>query len=241
MEQISVKQFSPGSEDSILYYHCVGYLDWIEDEWRSPKDLIKRTLTGIPKSKRTEWVARFAEELLMSYISVLEILNAGEQESDYLELSELLAINRTASFWPLLIKIWPKDTTPDKRDFKKCCRLCEIFGFKGYAIAGIRADTGTSKIRTWTNEFGGNFEQLFQNLYSLSLSWDIPQRFITNIQSPYLYNFNKADVRYFTGNMKILFGVKRVSTNHCCRRNPYFKGYEEKFNIEHIEAHSSDP
>lgn len=240
IEQIGTKHFKPESEDSILSYHCVGYLDWVENEWRSPKDLIKKELTGIPKKQRTEWVAKFSEELLMSYLSVLEILTAVEEEADYTELIELLAISRMASFWPLLIKIWPMDKTADKRHFRKCCRLCEVFGFKGYAIAGVRSDTGNSQIRTAAKNFTGDFEVLAQQIYQLANGWGIPDRFVISLQSPYFYNFNKADVRYFywkyenhlrnqTGQHQPLLSWKSL----------FLKDTKKKFNIEHIEPQNS--
>jgi hypothetical protein len=240
IEQISTNNFKPGTEDSILSYHCIGYLQWREDDWRNPKDLIKRELTSIPKNKKNEWVARFSEELLQSFLTVQEILTASNNDTEYLELGELLALNRMAAFWPLLIKIWPKDTTRGKQNVRKCCRLCELFCFKGYAIAGIRSDTGTSKIRSWTKNFSGDFEDLFQKLFLLSQWWDIPERFITNLQSPYFYNFNNADIRYFywkyenflrnqTGQHQPLLSWKSL----------FLKDTKKKFSIEHIESQNT--
>jgi len=231
IESLSRFEQSP-DEDSILSYHCAGFVDWKYEEWRDPKNLVKATLAKVSHDKKPDWVLDFSNQLLQSYQSVLAMLEA----LDYMqELSELVVLDRMASFWPLLIKIWRYDMQDTKSQFVLCCRLMEIFAFKGYAIAGVRADTGASHLRRWAREFCGDFSWLSNNLTNLSLWWDIPVRFTQNINSPYFYNFSKADVKYILWKYENNLRSKHAQHQPLLTWRDFLcKDPKKKFSVEHI-------
>lgn len=52
------------------------------------------------------------------------------------QMRDVLASNRPANFYPLLIKTWQLDENDEKNDFNKVARLAEIYAFR---VLGIRA------------------------------------------------------------------------------------------------------
>lgn len=182
-------------EDAILSYHCVSHLWWTSDEWRAPKDLIKKTVRGLDAATNvTDWVLRFVSELLETFTTVQHIL---AKRDEYQELSELILLDRMASFWPMVIKAHRLDDSSDKRQFRLSCRLMEVYAMRGYGISNLRADAGFTSLYVRARDLKkGEFTNLFDFLHGISHWYDIQNRFETGLDRQGIYRTNRRDVQY---------------------------------------------
>ena len=182
----------PG-EDSILSYHSVGALDWKEDEWRQPKELVKRTIKSMSPEDTKNWVLRFVSDLQETYKAFTTIFKKLDEFS---ELAELLIVDRMATFWPLIIKCHKSDKSEHKKDFRKALRLMEVYAVRGYGLSNIRSDAGLSSLYRKTREFSGDFDELNTYLHSMSYWYDLENRFCDGIDRAGFYRSNRRDAQY---------------------------------------------
>jgi len=182
-------------EDAILSYHCVSHLWWTDDEWRAPKDLIKKTVRSLDAATNvTSWVLRFASELLETFSSVQQVL---ANRDTYEELAELMLLDRMASFWPLIIKTYRLDSSPNKDQFRIACRLMEVFAMRGYGISNLRADAGLPSLYLRARDLrSGEFTELFDFLHGMCHRFDIQNRFNAALNWRAIYHSNRRDVQY---------------------------------------------
>jgi hypothetical protein len=183
------------SEDAILSYHCVSYLRWSANEWRTPKDHIKQTVRSLTATTNiTEWVLQLVSNILETFSTVQQVLN---RRDDYSELAELMLLDRMASFWPLVIKTHRLDASPRMNDFRLACRLMEVYAMRGYGISNLRADAGLTSLYTRARDFGGGgFVDLFNFLHGICHWYDIQNRFESGLDRQYIYRSNRRDVQY---------------------------------------------
>lgn len=184
---------SAPDEDSLLAYHCAAYLPWRGDEWRRPKELVKRLVRDLPGGATVaDWVVDFSAGLRASFAAVLDALNARDC---HVPFAELTIFGNLASFWPLILKTYRSDRSPEKLSFCLACRLMEVFAVRGYGFS-IRADAGQSSFYGYARDFAGIFDALFHLLHGASSWYDIPSRFATTLDRPLLYHTNKSATRY---------------------------------------------
>lgn len=182
------------SEDAILSYHCVSYLRWTSSEWRAPKDLIKQTVRRLDdQTNVTDWVLNLTSDLRESFLAVQSVLQARDK---FPEVAELMLLDRMASFWPLAIKAYRADTTPQKSDFRLSCRLMEVYALRGYGLSNLRSDAGLNSIYTRSRDFQGDFTALHGFLHGISHWYDVQNRFVSGLQRRNLYRSNRKDVQY---------------------------------------------
>ena len=182
----------PG-EDSILSYHCVGALDWNNDDWRRPKDLIKATMKVIATHNIHDWVLNFVAELEETY-RIFTIL--FDNLDDFPELVDLIMVDRMASFWPMIIKCYKMDKAGNKKDFRLAIKLMEVYALRGYGLSNLRSDAGLSPLYRKTKEFTGDFQNLHTYLHSMSFWYDLENRFREGIDRASFYLSNRRDAQY---------------------------------------------
>ena len=181
------------SEDAILAYHAVSWLNWSGDEWRNPKALIKKNLAGKSEKAVTDWILRFVAELHESYKSTLSMLSKLDNHA---ALAELFVLDRMAIFWPLVLKTYQKDKSANLSNFHLACRLMEVYAMRGFGLSNLRADAGLSSLYLKAKEFDQNFEALFSHLHAMCYWYDIEERFLAGLDRPNIYKSNKRDIRY---------------------------------------------
>ena len=102
-------------EDAILSYHAVASLQWSVDEWRHPKGLVRKLIKRMSDSIDIQkWILKFVGDLNETYQLLSTI---SEKVDQYRAFTELLIIDRMATFWPLIIKGYRLDDSSDKRNF----------------------------------------------------------------------------------------------------------------------------
>jgi len=227
---------SAPDEDSLLAYHCAAYLPWRGEEWRKPKDLVKRIIRDMPSSAAVvDWVVSFAADLRASFATALEALDSRDKLTP---LAHLTIFGNLASFWPLLLKAYRSDKSPNKVSFCLACRLMEIFAVRGYGFS-VRSDAGMSSFYNYARDFSGDFNALCNYLHSASATWyDIQNRFSTAIDRPSLYKTHRAATRYILWRYEnALRSIKGQAAQPLAWRE-YLRPADDRtrLSIEHIAA-----
>lgn len=224
----------PG-EDSILSYHSVGALNWQDDEWRRPKELVKRTVKGVSSENIQNWVLSFVADLQETYRTFTLLFSKLDE---YTELVELLIVDRMASFWPLIIKCYKLDKSDTKKDFRLALRLMEVYAVRGYGLSNIRGDAGLSSLHRKAREFSGNFQDLHTYLHSMSYWYDLENRHRDGIDRAGFYRSNRRDGQYilwkYENHLRSQPGKKQEHLSWKQYLQP--KDDASKLSLEHIAA-----
>jgi len=223
------------NEDSILSYHAVSYLNWHSDEWRHPKELIKRIIQNMKPELIQDWVITFVSNLEETYKVFTKLF---ESLDTYTEFTHLLMVKKMAVFWPLVIKTFVLDKSAKKEQFCLAMRLMEVYAVRGYALSGIRSDAGLSTLYAKARDFEGNYLELHNLLFSMSSWWDMENRFKNSIESSTFYNQNRIDATYilwrYENYLRSQMGrkVEHLSWKHYLKP----KDNATKLSLEHIAA-----
>lgn len=226
------------TEDSILSYHAVSYLNWQADEWRHPKELIKKIIQRMKPDSIQDWVLEFVSNLEETYKVFTKLFDSLDT---YTEFTHLLMVKKMAVFWPLVIKTFVLDKTENKSQFFLVMRLMEVFAVRGYALSGIRSDAGLSTLYANARDFTGNYKELQDLLFSMSSWWDMENRFSNSIESPTFYNQNRIDATYilwrYENYLRSQTGrkVEHLSWKHYLKP----KDNATKLSLEHIAARNN--
>lgn len=235
IEVLSDKKRAP-DEDSIFSYHCAAFMQWSGDDWRKPKNLIKKIISQKEPTDIPKWIEKFVAELKISYRSVADIYH---QLDTYNEMSDLLVLGRLAPFWPLILKIWHTDKKDNKPEFRKTVRLMEVYSFRGYGISNLRADGGLSTLYTLARDFQSN-EALNKSLYEMCSWYDLDERFLNGLDTAKIYKSNRSDVQYllwkYENHLRSQTGRKQPQLSWQDYLQPTSKA--SKFSVEHIAAQS---
>ena len=225
-------------EDQLLANHCTAFLSWSEKEYNDPKRLVKATIKAMKGKKVLAWIEDFVSSLVESYSTIKELFS---QRDELREFSELLILNRMGSFWPLVLKAWRYDKSVDKRNFRKTCRLLEVFTFRGYAIASLRADTALYTFQTEARDFRGRFEALFNTLIEMSDWHNIQSRFDAGLDNPYFYQEEGSDALYllwrYENHLREQTGKAQPLLSWRAFVEP--RNYAAKFSVDHIAARNN--
>ena len=225
-------------EDQLLANHCAAYLWWTDKEYNNPKQLVKYTIKAKRSTEVVAWIEKFVSDLVESYRTIETLFLRRDSLPEF---SELLVLNRMGSFWPLILKTWRYDTSDSKAAFLKTCRLLEVFAFRGYAVANLRADTNLSPLQIAARDFSGNFGMLHNNLAGLCRGHDLDNRFHTGLDNPYFYETEGKDAHY------LLWRYENHLRRQPGRSHPLLswrdfvepRTYASKFSVEHIAAQSN--
>jgi len=226
-------------EDQLLTNHCTAFLKWSEKDFNNPKNLVKTTIKAMQGAIVIPWIEEFVSSLVESYRTIEEVFR---QRDSLQEFSELLLLGRMGSYWPLILKAWRSDKSADKHDFRKACRLLEVFTFRGYAIANLRADTSVSSFQTAARDFKGNFEELFDHLGETCRWHNLESRFEAGLDNPFFYETEGRDALYLLWRYENYLRGQRGKTQSLLSWRDYDEPRSDaaKFNVEHIAA-QADP
>jgi hypothetical protein len=222
-------------EDQLLANHCTAFLKWSEKEYNNPKHLVKATIKSMNGTGIIAWIEDFVSLLVESYRTIEDIF----AKRDVLpEFSELLLLGRMGSYWPLILKTWRHDKSPDKKDFLKTCRLLEVFTFRGYAVANLRSDTSLTSLQTTARDFTGEFAELFRHLSDISQWHNLDSRFMTGLDNTYFYQAEGSDALY------LLWRYENHLREQPGKIQPLLswqdfvepRSYAAKFSVEHVAA-----
>jgi len=222
-------------EDQVLANHCAAFLKWSEKEYNNPKHLVKATIKDMNGTGVIAWIEDFVSSLVESYQTVKEIF---AKRDELPELSELLLLERMASFWPMILKTWRYDKTQDKSAFLKACRLLEVFTFRGYAVANLRSDTNLSNFYTTARDFTGDFTALFDQLSEMCCKHNLEARFKVGLDNAYFFQAEGNDAHYFLWRYENHLREQRGKIQPLLSWRDFVepRSYAAKFSVEHVAA-----
>ena len=225
-------------EDAILQYHFIAFEKWTPSrnrEYQQPVQMIKKQVNdlvnGDNKSEAMNFIARYSRELKESFLLMKTLLMSSEPH-----LLDIFALNRPATFYPLLVKSYKFDDSPRKKNFKQVVRLIEIICFR-LGIGPYKTNKGREKLYNEASNFNGNFEQLINNLTEFIDDYCNDRDFHHSLLSPrfykedednkdQLYLFWKYENHLRTEEQPI---YPEMSYDEFVNRDP-----RTKFSIEHI-------
>lgn len=157
-------------EDAILQYHFIAFEKWSvsksDKEYQQyvqmMKDVINELVNNQKCSEAIDYIDKYSRELRESF-AIIKFLLLNPSDN----LIDVFALGRPANFYPLLIKAYKLDQSPDKANFDKIAKLIEIISFRIYSIWGRRSDTGRDWLFRLARDFKGDFKNLIRELKNI--------------------------------------------------------------------------
>ena len=184
-------------ENSVLQYNYIAYEKWKTDssikEYSRYMEYFKNTVEELARNGNA---AEEYKPLLSDYIENYTY-NVQQSFSAY-KFMDIIALDRTASFMPLLIKCYRYDDSDDKSKFRIICRLCEIFSFRVYVIFDKMANKLQSKWYTLARDFDGNFKNASDEIIAMIKDVESDDAFIQALTSPdFFTKYSSSEKNYF--------------------------------------------
>ena len=237
IEELGQIQRTP-DEDAILSYHCAAFLDWQDNQWRNPKRLVKKIIQNLDSKDVVMWIEEFTNKLQKTFKSILTLFIERDKRTVF---AELIILNRMAPFWPIILKTWELDRSLKKQEFEKVCRLLEVYAFKGYAISNIRSDSGLSTLYSKARDFKGDYQSVFDLIYSMCSWYNLDRRFKEGLDNPELYTNKKRDALYllwkYENSLRQKPGRKQPALSWRDFIEP--KSFAVQFSIEHVASQNN--
>lgn len=193
-------------ENSVLQYNYIAYEKWKTDssikEYTRYMEYFKNTVEELARNSNG---AKEDKPLLSDYIenytyNVQQSFSAYKSmyEGRYPEFMDIIALDRAASFMPLLIKCYRYDETNDKFKFRIICRLCEIFSFRVYVIFDKMANKLQSKWYSLARDFDGNFKNASDEIIAMIKDVESDDAFIQALTAPdFCTKYSSPEKNYF--------------------------------------------
>ncbi len=193
-------------ENSVLQYNYIAYEKWKADssikEYTRYMEYFKSTVEELARNGNT---SENDKKILSDYIkeytyNVQQSFSAYKSmyERHYPEFMDIIALSRTASFMPLLIKCYRYDETDNKTKFKVVCRLCEIFSFRVYVIFDKMANKLQSRWYTLARDFNGDFKSTSDEIITMIKEVESDDAFKQALTAPDFFSrYSSPDKNYF--------------------------------------------
>ena len=230
-------------EDSILQYTFIAYEDWNNKgkqkeyqhymesmKYKSEELLDKNDFEGF-----RDYVENYTLNIQQSFSIIKSIFNNQVDE-----FKDLVALNVLSPFYPLLIKTYRYDT-PEKNQFKKVCRLLEIFIFRVYHIQNYLTSKFQTKWYELAKRFSGDFDSLCNSIISLISSPEVgnDESFISALEDKNFFDKYSPTIKnyFFWKYENYLRTTKQpISTVMPHDDLRKVKGSKTNLSIEHIVA-----
>ncbi|MGG7060128.1 DUF262 domain-containing protein [Clostridium nigeriense] len=226
-------------ENSILQYNFIAYEEWKITQQRKEyqiymdmmKNKVNYLISNDNKDVTLSYIDNYTKNLRETF-SIMECI----LKSDFEEIKDIQILGNIANFYPLLIKAFKFDSTEDKRDFRKVCRLIEIFSFRVYNILRGMSNKGQSRFYKLAKDFNGDYNNLFSELKSSIKDFSSDKDFIDYISDTDFFTYYSSDIKnYFFWKYE---NYLRDIEQPVAAPIPYsvFKSQNKryKFSIEHI-------
>lgn len=226
-------------ENAILQYNFIAYEDWKisknRKEYQIYMDMMKNKVNELVKSEKRDqalvYIDAYTRELRETFSIMSKVLSSNIDEFEDIKI-----LGNIANFYPILIKAYRYDISSEKYQFRRVCRLIEIFSFRVYSILRSMANKGQSKLYTIAREFNGDYETLCTDLKNAIKDNSTEKDFLEYIGDTDFFTFYSSNVKnYFFWKYE---NYLRDSEQPVAAPIPYdvFKSQDKrfKFSIEHI-------
>lgn len=194
-------------ENSVLQYNYIAYEKWKTDnntkEYQRYMESFKNQVELLTKTKNdesddenadlSEYIYRYTKNIKESFAAYKNIY-----EGNYPEFMDIIALDRSASFMPLLIKCFRSDNSSDKKNFRIICRLCQIFSFRVFVIFDKMANKMQSRWYTLARDFEGDFNHIASEIVQMIKSVESDKAFINALSAPdFCTKYSGLEKNYF--------------------------------------------
>lgn len=256
-EDLKGKQRFNLDENSIQQYMFIAFENWKNKKIKGKSikayqhylDELKKTINtmvinvNLTTDESREEKETVLNDYIENYINKLKSsFNAikGMYDSKYKEFYNLLAINRMASIYPLIIKAYSIDNAENKSNFISLCKWCEIFCFRGLTILKYLSNKYQDIIYSMARDFNGDFISLFNKMKSLIISLGDDDKFIEKLQDKdFFKEYSSQDKNYlfwsYENHLREKFGYPSLTFDDLWQTDS-----KKKLTIEHIVAQNDD-
>lgn len=194
-------------ENSVLQYSYIAYEKWKTDsntkEYQKYMESFKNFVEALAKGNNdnpeddnialSDYIDTYTYNIQQSFSAYKSIY-----EGRYSEFMDIVSLDRSASFMPLLIKCFRFDDSSDKHNFRIICRLCEIFSFRVFVIFDKMANKMQSKWYSLARDFNGNFKSVVEEIVQMIKSVDSDDAFIQAPSAPdFCTKYSSTEKNYF--------------------------------------------
>lgn len=230
-------------EDSILQYSFIAYENWdnsgkqkeYQHYMESMKYKCEQFFDNNDYDGFKEYVDKYTFNLKQSF-SIIKKIYLDEFE----EFKDLAALNVLSIFYPLLIKTYQLDLTFDKSNYRKVCRLLEIFVFRIYHIQHYLTSKFQTKWYEFAKKFNGNFDSLINSIIVLIESPEFggDDAFLTELETKNFYGrYSPTTKNYFFWKYENYLRTKQPTAPPMPHDDlKKIKGNKTNLTIEHIVA-----
>ena len=187
-------------ENSILQYNFIAYEEWKitqkRKEYQIYMEMMKNKVNELIKSdmkvETLNYIDSYTKNLRETFSVVKSILT-----SNFDEVMDIQILGNMANFYPLLIKAYRFDSSENKGEFRKVCRLIEIFSFRVYSILSGMANKGQSRLYNLAKEFNGDYEQLYSDLKMAIQDFSSDKEFIEYLGDTDFFTYYSSSVKNY--------------------------------------------
>ncbi len=176
-------------EDAILQYHFIAFEHWSvkrdEKQYQQYVSMVHRHINSLVKEDSDVaigFIDKYSRELRESFAFAKAFMHSREKY-----LTNIFALHRPASFYPLLIKTYKFGGSDKKNEFEKICRLIEIISFRVFGIRRRRANLRIDELFRLARDFRGDFEGLKVSLQGIVENYCSDDEFRTALLSSTFY------------------------------------------------------
>ena len=231
-------------EDTILQYCFIAFENWngggsqkaYQHYMEEMKNKTDSLLDNNKFDEFREYVDTYTLNIKESFAIIKQLYNSNIEE-----FKDLRTLNVMYNFYPLIIKCFKLDTEQGKANFKKICRLLEIFVFRVYAIIGYKTYKYQTKWFELAKTFAGDFDSLGNSIVDIIRHEDFggDEAFINALQDKNFYDKHSSNIKnYFYWKYEnylrtVEQPICRVLTHDYLKKE---KGSKTNATIEHIVA-----
>ena len=242
-------------ENSIQQYMFIAYENWKNkkidgksykayqhymDELKSKINILAKEVYDATEDKEKYEIK--LNQYIENYIKNLkESFNAIKCMYEHNGMfKKLLALDRMASIFPILIKAYWFDKTEKKTQFCELCRWCEIFCFRGLIILKNLSNKYQDQWYNLAKTFNGNFEKLFFEIKKIIISLGDEEKFLSALKAKEFYKeYAPKDRNYFfwsyENHLRNKYGYAPLTFEDLWQND-----YKKRLTIEHIVAQKDE-
>lgn len=225
-------------EDSILQYNFIAFEKWSSArsnrEYQHPVQTIKQKVNALINEGRAAEAMLFINRYSLELKESFEIMRTLSLDRNPY-LLDILALNRPAAFYPILIKAYKLDDLDGKQNFKRVAQLVEIICFR-FGIAKSRSNTGVTQLYRFARDFNGDFEKLVRDFQDFVEWYCNDSEFRRSLLAPRFYDVvNRIDQRYLFWKYENYLRTTEQPIFPEMSYNEFINiNTRQKFSIEHI-------
>lgn len=147
-------------EDTICRYHFIGYYKWAKkSDYQNDLDVLKNHINELLKKHKPKETIQFIDDYSISLLKFFDGFKSMLNTSDT-SLQEIFYLEKVAVFYPILTKIYIRDTSKNKEHFRNITKILTHFSFRILSLKFKR----TNDVDMFLNGAARDFDDKFRGL-----------------------------------------------------------------------------